>query len=349
MSNFISRLPNKKPEDVTTEFLAYLINDFLPYRKAFLSLIDASLKSDSSEIATQYVINESHGRPDLILRDDKEQWIVICENKPWDEISVLHQDQLKCYENYLKSEECKDFQKKTLCLLASEKNKIRLLEDAQFVPDDNIEFVVITWQDIFNRFETVCPENTVTNFLIKELQSWMFPPVVAVPTEVLQNEKLIRERWSEIQTVVKQAKQFAEIDLSDYSFSAFCPNPKSDDKSLNYCGYYISDMKNHLTYYFGAHMAAQRFLVKVGKPSLFILMVRFEQYQNAFDNRKEGKPIIDTEILKKHGFEYDKPSRSKSWPCEYVYPLTGSSDGNIDSQELAHALAKILKEINEKM
>ena len=312
MSNLISRLPNKKPEDLTTEFLAYLINEFLPYRTAFLSLIDASLKSDDCEVATQFVLNESRGRPDLILHDDKEQWIVICENKPWDKISVLHQDQLKCYENYLKSEECKDFQKRVLCLLASEKNKKRLLEDAKFVPDDNIKFIVITWQDVFNRFETVCPENTVTNFLIKELQSWMFPPVVAVPTEVLQNEKLIRERWSEIKKLVRQTRDIAAIDLSnDYLFmSSPGQNFNPNAESINYFGYYIYNQKSGLAHFFGAHMNARRFLGTLGKESLFVLQVG-KGWSNSLTNKKS---IIDFNILKKHGFEYDEPLRGKSWP-----------------------------------
>ena len=90
-------------------------------------------------------------------------------------------------------------------------------------------------------------------------------------------------------------------------------------------------------------MLARRFLDTLGKSSLFVLQVR-----KRGNNISEKQPIIDFDILKKCGFDYDKPSRHWWESVEFVYPLSDSSEGhNISPDKLAVVLAEILKKTSE--
>ena len=336
MTNLISRIADACQEDITTEILAYLLREFVPCRSAFLSLIDPSVNASNYEVDTQLVI--SGGRPDLVLRDNKGQGIILIENKPWDSSSFTGGDQMERYAKYLQT--CK-FQKKTLCLLATDRNKSRLSESAKNV--SGIKFVVITWEDVFRTLDSACAgtEHMVARFLLNDLQAWMFPPVVVIPPEVLQKEEQIWEQWSEIKTIVRQARNIAAGDssLSGYQFmSSPGQTPKPDEKSMNYFGYYIYDKKSGLCLFFGALMNARRFLKD---KSLFVLQVR-----KGWDNASGGKSDIDFDALQRCGFAYDAPSPpSRSWweAVEYVYPLTDSTGGSVASPEkLAETLAGIL-------
>ena len=320
-------------EDTTTEVLAYLLKEFPACRSAFLSLVDPSVNAAGYEIATQYVISE--GRPDLVLCDKKDQGIILVENKPWDSSSLTGGNQLERYAEYLKT--CK-YQKKMLCLLATNSNKSRLLESAKNV--SGIKFAVITWEDVFRTLDSASAgtEHMVARFLLDDLRAWMFPPVVVIPPEVLQKEEQILEQWSEIKTIVRQARNIAAGDssLSGYQFMPSPgQTPKPDEKSMNYFGYYIYDRKSGLCLFFGAIMNAMRFLKD---KSLFVLQVR-----KGWDNASGGKSDINFDALTRCGFAYDAPSSpSRSWweAVEYVYPLTDSTGAS--PEKLAEALAGIL-------
>jgi len=341
MLNLFSLIDSAAPEDVTTEFLAYTLRKFPPCRSAFLSLVGVSANSDSYEVMTQYAINE--GRPDLVLCD-KNQGIILVENKPWDSSSFTYGDQMKRYADHLKT---RKEQKKTLCLLATERNKSRLMEEAKVAAD--INFVIITWEDVFRKLEAVCSgaESTVASFLLKELQVWMFPPVVEIPPEVLQDEGKIWENWTEIKTIIRQARNIAENDpsLSGFIFmTSPGQTPKANAESVNYFGYYIYDQKSGLCTHFGANMCARRFLKG---QSLFVLQVR-----KGWGNASGGKTNIDFDILKRCGFAYDEPLPTRPWWefAEYVSPLTNSSNGNAANPEaLAKALAEILKKMSAEI
>jgi len=341
----IPRLPNKKPEDIATEVLAYLLEAFPPCRSAFLSLVGAQATVSDVEINTQYPVND--GQPDLVLHVDGEQWMILIENKPWSRSSFTSKhegsDQLKRYAKHLKES---GFQKKTLCLLATNYNSNRLLEEAQFVPDDDITFVVITWEQVFEKLASACSEKPASDFLLKDLQAWMFPPVVEIPSEVLQDEGRIWENWTEIKTIIRQARNIAANDpsLSGFEFmSSPGQNPKPNADSMNYFGYYIKDKQSGLWSFFGANVSTRRFLKG---QSLFVLQVRKGLY-----NTSSGKSTLeDFDILKRCGFEYDAPSPSRPWweAAEYVHPLTDSSNGGTANPEaLAKALAEILGKMSE--
>jgi hypothetical protein len=317
------------------------MKEFPSCRSAFLSLVDAPGNACDYEVETQYVI--SNGRPDLVLCD-KGQGIIMVENKPWDNSFFTYGDQLERYAEHLKT--CK-FQKKTLCLLATQKNRsrFRLVEEEKNATD-GINFVVITWEQVFDKLESACSrtENMVPVFLLKELNAWMFPPVVEIPPEVLQDNRRIWENWVAIKPIVKQARDIAasDLSLSDYMFmTSPGQNQKPTAESMNSFGYYIYDMKSGHCLFFGAHMDARRFL---GGQSLFVLQVR-----KGWENLSGGKSDIDFDALKKCGFTYDEPSRNTS-ACEFVYPLTDSAVGhNISPDKLADALAEILKKTSEEI
>jgi hypothetical protein len=315
-------------------------------------LIGAPANSGDWEITTQYRIND--GQPDLVLHVNGEQWIILIENKPWWNSSFTSKleesDQLKRYAKHLQES---GFQKKTLCLLATQYNSSRLLEEARFVPSDDITFVVITWEQVFEKLASACSEKPASDFLFKDLQAWMLPLMsmqeVEVSAEVLQDEGKIWDNWTEIKTIIRQARDIAENDpsLSDFEFmSSPGQNQKANAESMNYFGYYIKHKKSGLWSLFGANVSARRFLSSLGKQSLFVVQVRKGEY-----NVSGGKAVIDDfDVLKrKCNFEYDAPSPSRHWwdAVEYVYPLTDSSNSNTaNSQELAKALAEVLKKMS---
>jgi len=337
MSNLFSRIAHACYEDVTTEVLAYLLKEYPSCRSAFLSLVDASVNVGDYEVETQYVIDK--GRPDLVLHDNKGQAIVLVENKPWDDSFFTYGDQLERYAQYLTASK---FQKKKLCLLATDQNKDALTKAA-----GNVDYVLLTWEEVFAQLKTACSgtEYAVASFLLNELQAWMFPPAIVISPEVLQAEERIWENWVDVTTIVRQARNMAANDasLSDYRFMPSPgSNPKPDAESRNFFGYYIYDKKSGLAYWFGANIDARRFLKG---QSLFVLQVR-----KGWENASGGKSDIDFDILKGCGFAYHEPSRSEPWACEYVYPLTGSANGNTaNPAELAKALAEILKTTSEAL
>jgi len=352
MSNLISQIASACPEDVTTEVLAYLLKQFPTCRSAFLSLVDALVNPDDYEVETQYVIDE--GRPDLVLCDNKGQGIILIENKPWHWSSFTskdeERDQLKRYAKHLKES---GFQKKTLCLLATKDNRSRLLEEAQFVPPDDIKFVVITWEEVFCNLKSVCPEGTVEDFLLEDLQAWMLPLMSLQEVVVPPVAREIKERWKDVKTIVEQAKNIAEniiekdSSLNRYSFVRTSQRFRQDSDLANFYGYAIHDEKSGLDYFFGATIAEWMFLRDGGKQSLFVLTAHFRWEANM----RNGKPIIDPEVLSRQcDFEIDKRSPSPYWNakgCTCTYPLTDSSDGHaINPEELAEALAEILRKVS---
>jgi len=359
MSNLLLRIVNAGPEDITTEILASLLRDFSPCCSAFMLLIDPSTNSGDYEVVTQYAIYE--GRPDLVLCNNNNKEIFLIENKPWDSSSLTGGDQLKRYANALK-EKMSDAKAKTLCLLATKGNKDNLLKaiavaEGEGIASDEtslkkhyacnygIGFVVITWQQVLEQLCTIQPKHAVIDFCIEELRGSLFPPVVEIPSEVLQDEEKIWENWVEIKNVVKQARDITANDpsLSNY---LFMPTPgynsKPSAESRNYFGYYLYNKESDLAYFFGANIIARRFLKG---QSLFVLQVR-----TRWDNLSgEKNSLIDSEALIKRGFEYNKPSSCYWWEfAEYVYPLTDSSDGTISSDKLSEALAVILKKLSEE-
>lgn len=341
-----------KKENATTEILAYLLNKPTACRSKFLSLIGASADSADYEIDTQYKI-KNVGTPDLVLCNRKNQEIILIENKPWlDSVFTTKHDegdQLKRYADWLRTS---SYQKKTLCLLAIKGNSSRL----QFVPDDDITFVVITWEEVLDELETVCPENTVEEFLCQEFRGW-FPRPTTLEPEMQQSKTSIKHDWEKVLAVVKGARNFAKIDSSCYSFSAFSSGKTKTDvageakpDNQYYCGYYITDQGSGLTYYFGANLLAWEFLARLGKQSRFVLQVRFDKHQTGFGNKSlKESPKNIPEILKGCDFEYDKPLGTNE-ACEYVYPLIDSSDGHtIHPEKIADALTEVLNKVSEKI
>lgn len=116
MKNLFPRIRNANPEDLTTEVLAYLLQEYEPCLHAFLPLLDESMDPKDCEVSTQFGV--AAGRPDLVIREKSGERVVFIENKPWENSSLttIHEegDQLKRYANALKSDKATS---KTLCLL----------------------------------------------------------------------------------------------------------------------------------------------------------------------------------------------------------------------------------------
>ena len=339
MSGLLSKIcPSRQAENGTTEILAYLLRDS-SCRLAFLSLLDKSMQSDNYKVDTQYHI-ENVGNPDLVLQDNDGQWIILIENKPWQTSSFTtkrqERDQMIRYHKWLnelnENEKCKNFQEKILCLLATERNKDRLEKEAKITPD---RFVVITWEDVIAKLNAACPEDEVVQWLLSELNDYI------VPRHALTDETRIRADWETIKNRIKEAKNCAGSYLSRYEvFQA-----QLSEGIDNYYGFYICDQTTPLTYFFGAHLPARRFLAEHDKPTLFVLQVKFAD-QTVDPKYKNKSEAARKPILEKCGFLHDPVP--KGTRCEYVFPLTDSDGYNITSEKLAEALTRILKKTGDE-
>ena len=349
--NLILKTRGKRSENTSSRVLEYLLNEYDSCLAGFMSLFNIETNFDGCSIKPQYRIN--NGIPDLVIHDNKEQWIVVIENKPWDDsqcTSINEEgDQLKRYANHLK--DC-NFQRKTLCLLATEGNKDELVQAANVGDNEGVEFIVVTWEQLLNQFESIHSADTIPGFLIRELREYVLPPSVTISPDILQDEVRIRENWQDVKILVKRVKDIVKNYSSlsnNYSFAnspGIKRNPNAE--SMNFCGYYITDKNSNLTYFFSADMSIRRFLGTKEKQSLFALQTRFKEYQNGFHNNRDGRPIIDPEILTKCGFEYEQPRAKGTWQSEYVFPLTDPSEEHDTSPEkLAEALSTILMKTSE--
>lgn len=354
--NLFPRICDAKPEDLTTEVLAYLLQEYEPCLHAFLSLLDSSIDPEACEVSTQFGIAD--GRPDLVLCEKSGERIVFIENKPWEgsTFTTIREegDQLKRYANALKTEKATT---KTLCLLAIERNKDGLLQAAataagvspdairSHYSDEGIEFIVITWEQIFERIEHAFSDDSVPRFLIRELHDYLFPPAMKISPEILKEEPRIKENWEDIKTVVRQAKEILKRN-DDISVLGHSTGPNG----YYLCGYFLKDNLSNVTFWFGAWLHMRRIFGAYDVRSLFGMQIRFQKEQRSFHNTINRKTVIDPKVLENCGFINDLPQRGSNHGLEYIFPLSGSSDEHaISAEEVADAVAELLKKINDTL
>lgn len=356
MKNLFPRICDAKPEDLTTEVLAYLLQEYEPCLRAFLPLLDGSMDPNTCEVSTQFGISD--GRPDLLVREKNGQRIVFIENKPWEgsSLTTIHEegDQLKRYANALKSDKAVS---KTLCLLAIDQNKSNLLQAAATAagvsPDEitghyaneGIEFIVVTWEQIFEKIEPVFPDDSVPCFLVHELRDYLFPPATRIPPEILQDEPRIKENWDDVKTVVRQAKEILKRN-DNISVLGHSTGPKG----YHLCGYFLKDNISNVTFWFGAWLDLRRFFGTKNIRSLFGVQIKFKNEQRSFQNTRGGKTIIAAELLEECSFIHDPPYRGHSNAWEYVFPLSDTSDEEaVSAEDVANAVTELLKKINDSL
>ena len=111
-------------ENVTSNALEYLLEQYPQYRKPFLSLIQSlppAAQLDKCEVAREEKIGED-SRIDLVLSGN--DWLVYIENKPWQQSNFgTTGEQLKRYAQHLAPRTPNN---RILCLLTREdcKNKL---------------------------------------------------------------------------------------------------------------------------------------------------------------------------------------------------------------------------------
>lgn len=151
--------------------------------------------------------------------------------------------------------------------------------------EDKIDFVTVTWEQIFEKIEPVFPDGSAAHFLIRELREYLFPPALIISPEILQDEQQIIEHWEEVKTVVRQAKEILKHN-DDISILA----PSTGLRGYCLCGYFIKDNLSNVTFWFGAWLDLRRFFGSHDIRSLFGVQVRFQKEQQSFHNSsKDGK------------------------------------------------------------
>jgi hypothetical protein len=373
--NLFTSLYGWLQEEPTSKTLAYLLEEFPACKAAFLSRLGCSANPKDTKIDQEYWIHKEEGtnsRVDLVFQNNSE-YVIFVENKPKGGASFTSSkeqegDQLKRYANALNEDKkFKDFKKKILCLLATDDNKDNLLKNAAIVEgegiggDENslkehyarkgIDFIVISWEQVFEELATVEPENAVFGFLVKDLKQYVATGSTSLPLEALIKRDNISEKeiWMGITKLVTEAKGYAESSLEMFKFDSLRGNPSKDDP--NFYGCYITDRKHHVTYWFGFYKWAWEQFCAQGKNNfLFIVQVQFRK-GDTFNNIIDGKRVVDHQTLIDCEFEFD----SRTGGLGYVYPLVDSSElvdpsGKwVKSDKIADTLVKILSKVHDTL
>ena len=208
-------------EEPTSRILTYFWEKFPPTRAALLTLLECPANPDHTIIRSNYPIHisgkgKADGFVDCVFQNDEEKYIVFVENKPRPDSSFTYApdsqeaDQLKRYAIALDGDKFRAF-KKTLCLLATEKNKDELLKSAadaegasiagdekslkEYYAQKGINFIVITWQKVLTELGKVLPKDAVRDFLVEELNGYLFPPEIKLLPEDTATGEAIEENW----------------------------------------------------------------------------------------------------------------------------------------------------------
>ncbi|MCL2154790.1 MAG: PD-(D/E)XK nuclease family protein [Leptospirales bacterium] len=214
--NLLLDLTKERRSEITTSrILKYMLEKFPSCHYEFLAMLNCSANHENFDFLDEYPIyqKDNYGYVDLVLLNDSDQYAIYIENKPWDFSSLNHGftegDQLKRYAISLKEE---NFNKKILCLLTIEKNKEFLLYAAAtaehkglpydeaslknyYTDNYGIDFVVITWEQILERFSVIKPEKATMKFLVKELKDYMFPSKPDLPRDIIKNLKIYKKKF----------------------------------------------------------------------------------------------------------------------------------------------------------
>lgn len=178
-------------ENFTTKILWYLLRESQPIRGAFLRLLGSKLDSLGKwNVRTQIQVFKNdvcNGFVDLVLSQPGKSLIYV-ENKPWNGSvptgsSGAEGDQINRYKMDLAK---RTDQEKILCLLCNKNNKNGILQTtagvlncdsaelAQKFEQDNLLFVVVTWNDLFAEIKKSSEEIAPFHLgLVHELENYI--------------------------------------------------------------------------------------------------------------------------------------------------------------------------------
>lgn len=355
--NLFENLPTSQRENVASAVLEYLLFLYQDYQKPFGLLIDQQAPA-TFDVFREQTLGD-RGRVDFVLSG--QNWLVYVENKPWSYSTIG--DQLQAYAEQLGTQKQP---KKILCLLATEKNNEKLLREAANVETINpitlslgdtlakhyndthgIHFTVITWEAILSKFNGVQTTDAIGQFLVSQLQDYIFPPKVELSPETVKTKEGIHANWeTKVQAKVKEMMNAMSHTLAVYGYH----NCHTISQPLNdsYYGWYVYDKANNgICYFIGADRGIwEHFKTeKTEKPKDYLFVVRIVLSKNGDNVLPDGGLKIQPHILTSSGF-----ASAQSTPKTYAYPLMASTDtDSIDSEKLANTAMRALNEVRDTL
>ena len=345
MINLLRNFNLQQPENATSDILAYLLNGIPAYKEAFLTGIPQLTARSGTIIREQYIPGSDSCRPDFTV-DDKNGMLVI-ENKPW-ESSTLG-SQLSDYAKAMKALDRKD---KCLCLLATERNKTRLLRetaDAETlgaIADPALEgalkdhydkqqlrFSVLTWENVLDKLKAVQPENEAAMLWFKALRDYIVAPQLS-PEDIKTREDIIRN-WEAVKSAVAQIRAKCDGKLRIYGYDGKGSNlvgSRNKDEP-DFCGWSLRDTANGIVYWIGAHTRLWQHLQQSENPEhcLFFLATW-------------DKNVSLHSALQRCGFK-------NTGKNEHCFPLTkaGAHYETINPDEVARKITETLNHVRDAL
>ena len=329
MTNLILKIRGNRLENTSSDVLVYLLEKYDPCLAGFMSLFNIETNNDSCRIESQYWTDT--GTPDLVISDNKNQWRVVIENKPWLDSSFTgDNDQMKRYADQLKK--C-NFQRKTLCLLATEGNKEELVQAANIGVKEGVEFVVVTWEAVLEKLASIHPENTIPGFIIKELREYLFP-YSRLPIETRKKIDSFKDNFDNLKKISDDAKVLL---LRQAGNTPLRESRAPSGKSPNWWYQHI-DGPQWGKFHFGPALEdCNRLLEKNGTPKY-----PFFFFSITGDGKLDRNWIPGHFLEDKCGFHF---IRYSNWWL-FFKPLEIDANDNGDAQKIADAVMKIVDEIS---
>ena len=327
-------------ENVTSDVLAEILNGIPACKGAFLNLFDQSIPKSTSRIEREIEVgsDEAKGRVDFGYWSN--DCVVVIENKPWEPESSIN-GQLSFYAKVMQSW---SEQRKYLCLLSTETNRERLLNEiaqaenvsvptlaAAFL-QKNIIFIERTWEQVFSTLKTVQPENEALRLWIKTLQDY-FPKEIVLTGADQQEYDSITDSWDEkivpiVQNLIRQMSDKSKF----YGYETGSLSYPSGRYKGDFYGNYFADPHTDMVYWIGAYKSIWK-KYRPEKHRLFIIQTN----EYCFNLYKKRIPIALDELRK---VQFEPVEEHKS----YVFPLVDLAA--ISTRQVEEMAEKAMKAMN---
>ena len=351
MTNLLFNFKLRQPENATSDILAYLLNGIPVYREAFLTGIRQYANKDGV-VERERTIGKNC-RPDFVIEGEK--WIIAIENKPWD-ISTFS-SQLADYTKALKTTNKMD---KYLCLLTTERDRIRLLQVAAAaeginVPDAALEtalqeyydkrqlhFSVLTWDKLLKELGSIQPENEAAKLWFKALEDYILPPLLS--QKDLETKEDIIRNWSAIKSKVDEIRKKVQGKQQVYGYddkgsnTTGSRNENEPQRESGFWGWFLYDRTNSIKYWIGADIRLWGQCQLLENPEYCLF------YLSTWIDNKDSKNALTPLLLKQCGF-------IKTGKNEYSFPLirAGIHYEDIDIDKVSRKAIEILNKVRDAL
>jgi len=353
--NILAQLRDNSYENNTSAILEYLLNGIPAFREKFLRLIVSNSDgSGAMQVAdctiSREITIENGNRPDFLITG--RDWKVAIENKPWG--SSIVGSQLSGYANALKAG---DTETKFLCLLATDANKSRLLQEAADAEKINVSvlkmhygekygifFSVITWEQVLELLQQTKPEHDYPKLWHDALHEYIIPHRLS--PEDTKTDKAIIANWEKIKATTEAIHAAVQSKQKAYGYSDKgskmdgTRNIKgTDPKEPEFWGWFLSDTVNQIKYWVGADRNTWKELLQEGH-CLFSI--------TTWSKHNTAKDIsafpYNPQILLDCGFIQTKNTAS------YNYPLTNSLDEEyLMPETIANKVIEVLNQVRDTL